>query len=55
MGDLPNMKAVPLSLEAALYDTKSGIFSTTVKQQTKGAEPKQTAGSQQSHKDHPSS
>lgn len=48
MGDLPSRAEAPLSLEAALYDTKSGRFSPTViKQPSQSTSQKPVAGSQQ--------
>lgn len=45
MGDIPMNEAASLSLEAALYDSKSGRFSPQPQQPQTGAIAKPSAGS----------
>ena len=48
MGDIPRNEAASLSLEAALYDSKSGQFSPAVKQSTSSGSAKQASTPSQS-------
>lgn len=48
MGDIPRNEAASLSLEAALYDSKSGRFSPAVKQSATNSSAKQASTPSQS-------
>ncbi|MCA9273663.1 MAG: hypothetical protein KDA31_11535 [Phycisphaerales bacterium] len=55
MGDLPQHDVVNLSLEAALYDSKSGRFSQTTAQPKENDGKKQAANSEQTMQQRPNS
>ena len=52
MGDMPRNDAASLSLEAALYDSKSGRFSPQPQQPQQGAIAKPGASSSHPVQDH---